>query len=430
MLDRVTPKNAMLPALDLARRIEAGELTPAQVIERCAEAIAARETEIGAFAHLDLDRARQAVKAPGLKDTPLRGLPFGLKDIFDTADMPTEYGSRVYPGHRPANDAALVSMIRRAGGLPIGKTVTTEFAHLDPGKTRNPHNPAHTPGGSSSGSAAGVAAGFFPIATGSQTGGSVIRPASYCGVAGFKPSFGLLPTIGMKCVSWHLDTAGIFAAGVADVAFAAAAVSGRDLRVDAGAPAAPRIAVLRNPPWPAANADMNAAVETAARTAEAAGASLRDIELPAILGDAYGIHRLVQAYEAARALAYEYDRHGDRLSKNTRELAESGLAINVADYDDARRITKRARQALAGLMDGIDIILSPSAPGAAPEGLGSTGTSTFNRLWTLMGPPCVNVPGLMNSTGLPLGVQVIGRFGGDRAALGAALFVERALGRR
>ncbi len=226
----------MLSALGLARAIEAGELTPAQAVDLCADAIAKREGEVGAFVTLDLEAARKAAQTPGLKDKPLRGLPVALKDIFDTADMPTEYGSPIYAGHRPKADASLVALIRRAGGTLIGKTVTTEFAHLDPGKTRNPRNLAHTPGGSSSGSAAGVAAGFFPIATGTQTGGSVIRPASFCGVTGFKPSYRLLPTVGMKCVSWHLDTAGLFAASVADVAFAAAAISDRDLRVDGGKP--------------------------------------------------------------------------------------------------------------------------------------------------------------------------------------------------
>ncbi|HLN09908.1 MAG TPA: amidase, partial [Xanthobacteraceae bacterium] len=184
----------MLKALDLARQIEAGELTPATVIERCAEAISAREAAIGAFVIVDLDGARKAASDPGLAGRPLRGLAVGVKDIFDTVDLPTEYGSPIYAGNRPASDAAVVSQIRRAGGLMLGKTVTTEFAYQHPGKTRNPHNPDHTPGGSSSGSAAGVAAGMMPIAIGSQTGGSVIRPAAYCGVAGFKPSYKLLPT--------------------------------------------------------------------------------------------------------------------------------------------------------------------------------------------------------------------------------------------
>ena len=231
----------MLSALALARRVEAGEITPAQVLDMCAEAIAKREAEVGAFVTLDLDGARKAALAEGLKGKPLRGLPIAFKDIFDTADLPTEYGSPIYAGHRPKADASLVSLIARNGGVTLGKTVTTEFAHVDPGKTRNPHNLKRTPGGSSSGSAAGVAAGFVPIATGTQTGGSVIRPAAFCGVAGYKPSYGLMPTVGIKCVSWHLDTAGLFAASVADVAFAAAAMTGRELRVDRTPPASPRV---------------------------------------------------------------------------------------------------------------------------------------------------------------------------------------------
>jgi Asp-tRNA(Asn)/Glu-tRNA(Gln) amidotransferase A subunit family amidase len=420
----------MLSALDLARRIEAGELTATQVIEQCAQAIAAREAEVGAFVTLDLDGARRGAEAPALKDTPLRGLPVGLKDIFDTADLPTEYGSPIYAGHRPRADAALVSLIRRAGGLVLGKTVTTEFAHQDPGKTRNPHKLTHTPGGSSSGSAAAVAAGFAPLATGSQTGGSVIRPASYCGVVGYKPSYGLLPTIGMKCVSWHLDTAGLFAAAVADVAFAAGAIGGRDLRVDRTPPASPRVAVLRAHPWPSASTDMMAALDAAARAASTAMARVKDVQLPPVVAAAFRAHGTIHGYEASRALAFEFDRHGDRLGKSLRELLEGGSKITADTYDDARRTTSRARHALAELMADYDVILSPSAPGAAPEGLRSTGISTFNRLWTLMGTPCVNVPGLSDAAGLPLGIQVIGRFGHDRSTLEAALFLESALARR
>jgi Asp-tRNA(Asn)/Glu-tRNA(Gln) amidotransferase A subunit family amidase len=420
----------MLSALGLASAIEAGELTPARAFDLCADAIAKRESEVAAFVTLDLAGARAAAQTPGIKDKPLRGLPVGLKDIFDTADMPTEYGSPIYLGYRPKADASLVALIRRNGGALIGKTVTTQFAHLDPGKTRNPHNLGHTPGGSSSGSAAGVAAGFFPIATGTQTGGSVIRPASYCGVAGFKPSYRLLPTVGMKCVSWHLDTAGLFAASVADVAFAAGAISDRDLRVDRTTPSSPRIGVLRDQPWPAASADMMAALDKVARAASHANARVRDIKLTAVLAGAFKAHTTIQAYEAARSLASEYERHREQLAKGVLELVEQGFAIDAAAYDDARRTASQARGALSDVMADVDVILSPSAPGAAPKGLGSTGSSTFNRLWTLMGTPCVNVPGLVDSGGLPLGVQVIGRFGQDRGTLEAALFIESLVARR
>src|SRR5579864_9239293 len=273
----------MLSALDLARRIEAGELTPRAVVEICAEAIAAYEPQIGAFAVLDLDAARRTAEDSRLAATPLRGLPVGVKDIFDTADLPTQYGSRIYAGHRPRADAAVVAMVRRAGGLVLGKTVTTEFASLVPAGTRNPRNLAHTPGGSSSGSAAAVAAAMLPIALGSQTGGSVIRPAAFCGIAGFKPSYQLIPTIGMKAFSWHLDTVGLFAAGVADVAFAAAAITERDLRVDRSAPATPRIALVRTQRWAQASEPMQAALEAAARAAGRAGAAVTELTLPPIL---------------------------------------------------------------------------------------------------------------------------------------------------
>ena len=248
----------MLSALDLARRIEAGELTSSKVIEICAEAIAKREAEVGAFVSLDIEAARRTAARGDLDKLPLRGLPLGIKDVFDTADLPTQYASPIYAGHRPQADAAVVTLARRAGGIILGKTVTAEFAHLTPGKTRNPHNLAHTPGGSSSGSAAAVGAGMLPIASATQTGGSTIRPASYCGIAGYKPSYALFPTVGLKCFSWNLDTVGWYAASVADVAYAAAAISGRDLRVDATTPGAPRIAYLREPPWPQASETMRA----------------------------------------------------------------------------------------------------------------------------------------------------------------------------
>jgi Asp-tRNA(Asn)/Glu-tRNA(Gln) amidotransferase A subunit family amidase len=416
----------MLGALDLARRIEAGELTPRAVVELCVEAIAANESKIGAFVTLDLDAARAAADETGLVTMPLRGLPVGIKDIYDTADLPTQYGSPIYSGFRPRADSVAVALVRRAGGLILGKTVTTQFAFMVPAGTRNPRNLAHTPGGSSSGSAAAVAAGMVPIALGSQTAGSVIRPAAFCGVAGFKPSYRLIPTAGMKCLAWHLDTVGLYGAGVADVAFAAAAITGRDLRVDRTAPAAPRVGFARTHLWPQASAAMQGAVETAARAAQRAGASVIELTLPPMLEEAYRAQFIIQDYEAFRSLAFEYDRHRDEVARPLREHLDRAAAIKVDDYDAARRTASRGRRALADFMSEIEVMLVPSAPGAAPQGLGSTGDAAFNRLWTLMGTPCVNVPGLDDGD-LPLGVQIVGRFGGDREALQAALFVERAI---
>ncbi len=419
----------MLSALDLARRIEAGELTPRAVLELCAAAIAARESEIGAFVCLDLDAARRTADEPGLADTPLRGLPVAIKDIFDTAELPTQYGSPIYAGHRPRADATAVALVRRAGGVILGKTVTTEFASLGPSPTRNPHDLAHTPGGSSSGSAAAVAAAMIPIAFGTQTAGSVIRPAAFCGTAGYKPSYRLIPMVGVKDFAWHLDTAGLFGAGVADVAFAAGAILDRDLRVDRAAPAAPRVAFVRSHLWPQAGAAMQNAVETAARIVSAAGATVSEVSLPPLLESAYEAQFTVQDYEGFRALAYEYDRHRDAIGRPLREQLDRAARISADDYDAARRTASRARQVLADTMADCNVILTPSAPDVAPEGLGWTGDPMFNRIWTLMGAPCVNVPGFYQGQ-LPLGIQIVGRFGRDKATLEAALFVEQAVARK
>jgi len=422
-------RSAMLSALDLVRRIDDGGLTPRAAVELCAAAIATRERDVGAFVALDLDAARRAADAPGLATLALRGLPVAFKDIFDTADFPTQYGSPIYSGYRPRADASAVVMTRRSGGIVIGKTVTTQFASLVPSATRNPHHVAHSPGGSSSGSAAAVGAGMVPIAFGTQTAGSVIRPAAYCGVAAFKPSYRLIPTVGVKAVSWHLDTAGLFGSGVADVAFAAGAILDRDLRVDRAEPAPPRIALVRTHLWPQASAAMQNAVETAGRIAQAAGAIVAEVTLPPLLEDAFEAQFTIQDYENIRALAFEYDRHRDQIDPLLRDHLTTATAISADEYDAARRIASRGRQVLADAMADYDVILTPSAPGTAPHGLGATGNPMFNRLWTLMGSPCVNVPGLSDN-GLPLGVQIVGRFGRDRAALEAALFVEQAIARK
>jgi Asp-tRNA(Asn)/Glu-tRNA(Gln) amidotransferase A subunit family amidase len=421
----------MLSALELAGRIEGGEITPADVLDLCAEAIAEREEEIGAFATLDLDRARQRAqdRAAGLIAAPLHGLPVGVKDLFDTADLPTAYGSPIYAGHRPASDAALVSMIRRAGGIILGKTVMTPLAFFDPAGTRNPHNPEHTPGGSSSGAAAAIAAGMLPITVGTQTGGSIIRPAAYCGVAGYKASFKLLPIVGGKPLAWSLDTAGFFAASTADVAFAATAITGRDLRIDRAQPAAPRIALVRTHVWAEASDAMQTAVEHAARVASRAGARIEEVRLPPIFEDAFRAHGTIQDYEAYRALAFEYDYHRDEIGPKLRAMLDEASKISADDYDSARRTARRARQALADLMTDTDVLITPSAPGAAPKTLRSTGVTTFNRLWTLMGAPCINVAGEVDPAHLPLGVQIVGRFARDRSALEAALFIEQAIAR-
>jgi Asp-tRNA(Asn)/Glu-tRNA(Gln) amidotransferase A subunit family amidase len=416
----------MLQALDLARRIEAGELSPADVIDLSAKAIDAREKDVCAFAALDVAGARGKANDVGLASRPLRGLPVGVKDIFDTVDFPTEFGTPIYKGNQPRGDAALVALIRRAGGIVLGKMVTTEFAFLNPSRTHNPHDVTRSPGGSSAGSAASIAAGMLPITVGTQTGGSVIRPASYCGVAAFKPSYRLLPMAGVKPFASYLDTAGLFAARVVDVAFAAAAITGRDLRIDQATPVAPRIAIARTNVWDQASPDMQGALEAAAKAAQAAGARVTEPAWPQLLTDAFHAHAVIQDYEAYRALAYEYDNHRDALSPILREALDKAATVTAVDYDAARRTTKRARQALAEFMNAFDVLLTPSAPSAAP-GPDTTGPAIFNRLWTLMGTPCVNVPRINDASGMPLGVQIVGRFGRDREALAAGRFLEEAI---
>jgi Asp-tRNA(Asn)/Glu-tRNA(Gln) amidotransferase A subunit family amidase len=414
----------MLSLLDLLRRIDADDLTPAASIRAAHEAIVTGDSGIEAFVHVD-------GAAGAAADGPLRGIAVGVKDIIDTADMPTEMGSPIYAGWRPKADAPVVMALRRAGATPIGKTATTPFAFIDPAPTRNPRNPAHTPGGSSSGSAAAVAAGMVPLALGTQTGGSVIRPSAYCGVAAIKPSFRLIPTVGVKSFSWALDTVGLFAATVADLAYALAAVTDRpDLRVDASARETPRIGVVLQDFAGDPEPDSAAALEDAAHLAEAAGARVRRLALPEIFAAAWGAHPTIQDYEARQSFAWEYAKHRDALPPLLRKLLDDAQAISAESYDNARRIAHRARGSLDDVFAEVDVLLTFAAPGAAPATLASTGNARFNRLWTLMGNPCVNVPGLANDAGLPIGVQAVAPFGRDRHALLASHFIEDALARR
>jgi Asp-tRNA(Asn)/Glu-tRNA(Gln) amidotransferase A subunit family amidase len=412
---------AMLSLIDLLRRIEAREVTPGAATRLALDAITAQDEAVMAFASLD---AAAAVGAEG----PLRGIAVGVKDIIDTADLPTAYGSPIYAGWRPRADAPVVALARRSGATVIGKTATTPFAYLDPAETRNPRRLDHSPGGSSSGSAAAVAAGMVALALGTQTGGSVIRPASFCGVAAIKPSFRTLPTVGVKAFSWSLDTVGLFAATVRDVAYALAALTGRTgLRVEGRSSASWRIGIVSQDFAGEAEPASAAALETAARAAEAAGASVRQLALPPVLGDAFRAHQPLQDFEARQALAWEYDHHRDALPPRLRQALDEAQTLPVEAYDEARRTARRARVALREVFAEVDVLMTFAAPGAAPRGLASTGDSRFNRLWTLMGDPCVNVPGLVDSSGLPVGIQLIAPFGRDDLALLAGAFLEEAI---
>ncbi|MEH3147842.1 MAG: amidase [Methylobacterium frigidaeris] len=412
----------MLSLLDLSRRIDAGHLTPAAAIDLTREAMAAREPEVGAFVRVD---PAPAVAAGG----PLAGIAVGLKDIIDTADMPTEMGSPIHAGWRPRADAPVVARLRALGAVPLAKTTTTPFAFMDPTATRNPHNPGHTPGGSSAGSAAAVAAGMLPLALGTQTGGSVIRPASFCGVVGVKPSFRLLPTVGVKCFSWALDTVGLFAAGVADAARALALLADRPgLDLPPTGPGTIRIGLVRQDFCESPAPEAAEALTRAAMAAERAGATVHDLALPGLFGDAFAVHPTIQGFEARQSLAWEYAHHREALPPFLRAALDEAQGIETRDYDGARRVAHHARRSLKDVFGdgGVDVLLTYSSPGPAPEGLASTGDSRFNRLWTLMGVPCVTVPA-GTANGLPLGVQVIARFGDDGRALAAARLIEQAL---
>jgi Asp-tRNA(Asn)/Glu-tRNA(Gln) amidotransferase A subunit family amidase len=415
-----------MPMISLAgiqRRVDSGDLSAEAAIAQACEAIDARDKTIGAFVCRP-----ETVHAANAG--PLRGIAVGIKDIIDTSELPTEMGSSIYRGWQPRADAAVVMMLKQAGATIIGKTTTTAFAANDPTPTLNPHNPGYTPGGSSSGSAAAVGAGMIPLALGTQTGGSVIRPASFCGAAAIKPSYRLLPTVGVKCFSWSLDTVGLFAAGVEDLARGLSAMTGRPELLPRAALQAPRIGIVTQDFAGAPEAAGGKALRIATEAAERAGASVRTLNLPGIVAEAWRIQPTVQQFEAHQAFAWEYRVNYDAMPPLLRRRLDDSIGITPVEFDQARAIANRARAALAGAFEDIDVLLTFSAPGAAPQGLASTGDARFNRLWTLMGVPCVNIPAYTADGGLPVGVQIIARFGRDAVALEAARFVEAALARR
>jgi Asp-tRNA(Asn)/Glu-tRNA(Gln) amidotransferase A subunit family amidase len=362
---------------------------------------------------------------------PLAGRLVAVKDIFDTTDFPTAYGSPVYSGHQPSTEAAMVAIVRGAGGLVAGKSVTTEFAYLHPSPTLNPAAPGRTPGGSSSGSAAAVAAGLVPLAIGSQTGGSTIRPASYCGIAGFKPSFGVLPTAGMKCFSWSLDTVGLFARTVDELShFAQALSGGRIVPQPAPAPRNLRVGIPRSYAWGAVSPSAAHALALARQKLDDAGALVADCDLPPWAADCFFAHDAVQGWEAARALAAELEHHRDHLSPLLRDYLLGAREVSDETYAQAQGTAKRARIVASAWLPTVDVLLTPSAPDEPPEGYATTGASTFNRAWTLLGAPCVSVPGATGVNGFPMGLQLIAAPGEDSLCLAAGVMLESLLSPR
>ncbi len=397
------------------------------LVTACLERIAKREPEVHAWAYVDPERALAEARERDREAprSPLHGVPVGIKDVIDTADMPTEYNSPIYRGHRPKTDAACVALLRRAGCVILGKTATTEFANNHPAATRNPHNLQHTPGGSSSGSAAAVADGMVPLALGTQTGGSVIRPAAYCGVAACKPSFGSINRAGLKFVSESLDTIGMFGRDIAGLILAQHVLTGRTLPEPQ--PGKPRVGLCRTPRWRDADHATQANLERAAHTLAQAGARVSDVELPAGSQALFDRHAAVMGFESARALAWEYTSFPGEISASLRPRLEAGWRVKREEYDEVRGIARVCRARLSEMLRDHDFLLTPSAPGAAPASLASTGDPVFNRAWTLFGVPCVTLPFGAAPNGLPLGVQLVGAFDGDMRLLAWAQWAEKTL---
>ncbi|THD81367.1 amidase [Aliigemmobacter aestuarii] len=426
-----------LSAVELRDRLASGGLRAVDLVEACLRRIEAIEPKVQAWAWLDGDHAIEqarrldALRLSGRPIGPLHGLPVGLKDIIDTKGIPTENGTPIDAGRVPAEDAWIVTRLKAAGAIILGKTVTTECAFMHPGKTRNPHDTAHTPGGSSQGSAAAVAAGMVPLAIGTQTGGSVIRPAAFCGIVGMKPSFGLIPRTGILPQSPFLDTVGVFARSVEDCALLAEVLAGHDpadtttepvpmprmLSVaQSKAPVAPMFAFLRPPGWDTADDEMKAAI---AELAEVLGEQCFEVPLDGF-DDVAAIRQRINFAEMAKCY-YGLERRGrDRMSDVLKAAIDEGKAVLARDYLSALDWRRLTNAALDEIFERCDAILCPAAPGPAPAGLEGTGSAIFNGLWTLAGVPAVTLPVFTAENGLPMGVQLVGRRGDDARLLRTA----------
>jgi Asp-tRNA(Asn)/Glu-tRNA(Gln) amidotransferase A subunit family amidase len=436
-----------LSAADAAREIREGRLTSEELVQACLERTRELEPKVQAWTFLDEEhalaqaRAADERKRSGEPIGPLHGVPVGVKDIFDTADMPTENGTVLHQGRMPRHDAAAVSMLRAAGAVILGKTVTTECAYFAPGKTRNPHNPEHTPGGSSSGSAAAVAAAMVPLALGSQTNGSVIRPAAFCGVYGFKPTHGLIPRSGVLQLSRTLDHVGLFSRNVEDLALLAEQLAGYDDRDPDTRPRAriafqklsaeeppipPMLAFIKTPHWERTEPDTK---EAFAEVVDALGDRVEEIELFPSAREAWDWHKTIMEAEMAANLEREWRSGRDKLSPQLAGLMERGRETRAVDYQRALRSIAPLVESFDELfMERYDAILTPCAPGTAPKGLKSTGDPVFCSLWTLCGMPALSMPLMQGANGLPLGVQLVGRRNFDARLMRTARWMVQKLG--
>ena len=426
----VTPNR--LTASEASARLADGSLSAEALVSACLRCVEERDSVVGAWEYLDPDAAlHQAKMRDGEpRRSPLHGIPVAIKDYIDTVDMPTGYGSPIYAGHRPAADAACVALLREAGAVIVGKTVTTEFAAVTPGKTANPHNPEHTPGGSSSGSAAAVADFQATLALGTQTVGSTIRPAAYCGAVGFKPTYHTFSLAGVKAQAETMDTLGLLARTVDDVILLSDALLGARPAFDVPtSDGAPRLAFCRSPQWPDAHPRTVEVMSEAIAIAQAAGATVADLDLPLSFDAALDAHWTILGFEFARVLSYERTARRDLLSDGLVDLLDRGMAIPVADYRAALDRARGCRAEIAALLQGFDAILTPAAGGPAPAGLKSRTDLLFQRLWTVLHLPAITLPGFTDEAGLPVGVQLVGAHGADGDLLAVARWFETALAR-
>ncbi len=410
--------------------IASGTTKAEALVQECLARIDARDSEIAAWTYVAREQALAEARARD-KETPrspLHGLPVAVKDVIDTCDMPTEYGSPIYKGFRPHLDAACVAMVRAAGGIVLGKTVTTEFATRKPGPTRNPHNLEHTPGGSSSGSGAAVADGMVPLSFGTQTAGSVIRPASYCGVVGYKPTFNTISRVGLKLISDSLDTIGVLTATVADAALLVGTLHRKPLGAFDARPSAPRIGFCRTPVWDKAEDTTRALLEDAVARLAKAGAKVSDVELAPECADLFRTQANLSGVEGMRSLAHEWRTNRDLISDMLQTKLQAAVDdFSVDDYFTAQRFAEGCRLKTDALFNDFDVLVTPSAMGEAPKGIEATGDPMFNTLWTVLYTPAVTVPALSGPNGLPVGVQVVGPRFGDDQTLTYAEWVHQAL---
>ncbi|MGY4155641.1 Asp-tRNA(Asn)/Glu-tRNA(Gln) amidotransferase A subunit family amidase [Bradyrhizobium sp. USDA 4461] len=409
-----------LSAVEAVQRMRSGRLSARDLLESCLQRIADRDHIVRAFSYFDPEAIADVVPLEG----PLGGIPLGIKDIFDTADMPTAYGSPIWDNWRPKADAASVIRAKRAGALVLGKTVTAEFAIRTPGPTTNPHNARHTPGGSSSGSAAGVADFFFPLALGTQAMGSIIKPAAYCGVVGFKPTFGVLPRAGTKCPADSLDTVGILARDVDDCRLLFTAMLGLNTEIRSNTiDRLPRIGVAKTFIWPKASAAVREMLDRIAVSLSRAGAIVADYDLPAEYEDLSSAFPTVLNYEANQALAWETQSHAVQISDALRSQLKAGSQIGSEQYAEAIKSVSGLRQRFSDDLGDFDVLITPAATGEAPEGLTETGDSSFNYVWTALHVPCVTIPAGNGSNNLPLGLQIVARKGSDLHLLDCARWI-------